>query len=122
MSASMVCMLLLAGAECGQLLGDVDPNRAPRDAAPAADAAGAAELLVPGPELVREPLAVARASAGPDRAAVDVRMVDREAGVPGTCALRLVAGEARHVLDARAEAGRADERAVGAGQAAPGDI
>ena len=105
-------------ADRGQLLGDVDPDRAPGDAAAAADAAGAAELVVPGAELVGEPLAVARAAGRPDAAAVDVGVVDREARVPAARPLRLVAREVGDVLDARAEAGRADQRAVAAGQAA----
>ena len=46
-----------------RLLGDVDPHRAPGDAAAAAHAARAAELVDPGRELVRHPLAVARARA-----------------------------------------------------------
>src|SRR5262249_42876431 len=40
---------LLRGADRGDLLGDVDPDRAPRDAPAAADAAGRAELVVPRP-------------------------------------------------------------------------
>ncbi len=44
-----------------RLLGDVDADRAPHDAPAAADAAGAAELVVPGAEFVGGPLAVAAA-------------------------------------------------------------
>ena len=106
----------------GDLLGDVDADRAPGDAAAAADAPGRAELVVPGAELVRHPLPVARASRGPDAAAVDVRVVDREARVPDTPPLRLAAGEVGLVLDGRAEAGRADERAVAAREAAVCDV
>ena len=106
----------------GELLGDVDPDRAPGDAAAAADAARAAELVVPGAELVRQPLPVARAAARPDAAAVDVGVVDREAAVPDARALGVAAAEVGGVLDARAEAGRADERAVAAGEAALGDL
>ena len=48
-----------------------------------------AELVVPGAELVREPLAVARAAGdGRIAAAVDVRVVDREARVPDARAAR----------------------------------
>src|SRR5262249_58040172 len=113
---------LLRGADRGDLLGDVDPDRAPRDAAAAADAAGRAELVVPRAELVRHPLPVARAARRPDRAAVDERVVDREARVPDPEASGLLAGEVGLVLDRRAEARRADERAVAAGEAALGDV
>ena len=54
-----------------QLVADVDPDRAPGDAAPAADAAGAAELVPPGGELVGQPLTVAVLDAGPEVAAGD---------------------------------------------------
>ena len=50
----------LGRADRRQLLGHVDPDRAPGDAAAAADAARAVELVVPGAELVGQPLAVAR--------------------------------------------------------------
>src|SRR5690349_21921810 len=85
----------------GQLLGHVDADRAPGDAAPAADAAGRAELVVPGAELVRQPLAVARPARRPDAAAVDVGVVDRVAGVPDPRALGALAREVGRVLDGR---------------------
>src|SRR5690349_9517974 len=66
----------------GDLLGDVDADRAPRDATPTADAARRPELLVPRPELVREPLAVPGATRRAEAATVHVRVVDREAAVP----------------------------------------
>ena len=50
------------GADGGRLLGDVDPDGAPGEAAAAADAAGRTELVDPGRQLVRHPLAVARPS------------------------------------------------------------
>src|SRR3954449_10096708 len=74
------------------LLGDVDGDRAPRDAAPAADAARRAELVDPGRELVRRPLPVARARRAPDAAAVDVGVPEREARVPDAGVLGLAAG------------------------------
>src|SRR4029453_5827889 len=101
--------------------GDVDRDGAPGDAAAATDAAGAAELVVPGAELVGQPLAVAGSRRLPDRAAVDVRVVDREARVPdpGTCngSIQVV-----RVLDGGAEARRARHRAVAAREAAVGDL
>src|SRR5262245_2103932 len=117
-AVSIVCMVSsLARSDRGQLLGDVDPDRAPRDAAAAADAARAAELVVPRAELVREPLSVPRPVRGPDATPVDVRVLDREARVPRAHALRVVAREVGDVLDARAETGRADQRAIPAGEA-----
>src|SRR5262245_21870716 len=100
-TASSVSMLALLGrADGGQLLGDVDPDRTPRDATAAADAAGLAELVVPGPELVGQPLAVARPAGGANRTAVDVRVLDRVAGVPQPYALRVLAGQVGVILDA----------------------
>src|SRR5262245_53425991 len=62
----------LRRADRRDLLCDVDADGAPRDAAPAADAAGRAELVEPRPELVRHPLPVAAARRGSDAAPVDV--------------------------------------------------
>ena len=81
-----------------------------------------AELVEPGRELVRHPLPVARAGRRPDAAAVQVGVLDREARVPDAGALRLGAGQVGRVLDGGAEAGRADQRAVAARQAALGDL
>ncbi len=97
-------------------------DRAPRDAAPAADAARAPELVEPGRQLVRHPLPVARPARRAHAAAMDVRVVDREARVPALDAHDLLAGQVGHVLDRRAEAGRADHRAVPACQAARRDV
>ena len=87
--SSIVCMvdLPVGGPDRGELLGHVDPDRAPRDAAPAPDAAGRAELVDPGAELVREPLAVARPRRRPHAAAVDVRVVHGVARVPAAPSL-----------------------------------
>ena len=52
---------------------------------------------------------------------MNVRVVDREAGVPHAPSLGLAAGEVGLVLDGGAEAGRADERAVAAGETALGN-
>src|ERR1035437_6045757 len=69
----------LARADRAGLLGDVDPDGAPRDATPAAHAARAAELVDPGGELVGHPLPVAGARGRAHGAAVDVGVVDGEA-------------------------------------------
>src|SRR3954463_6889103 len=106
----------------GCLLGDVDRHRAPRDAAPAPDAPRAAELVDPGRQLVRHPLAVARLARAAHAATVDVGVLKREAGVPLAHALGLRAREVGRVLDRCAEARRADHRAVAAGEAAVGDL
>src|SRR3954468_5075100 len=94
------------GRECVRLLGDVDTDRAPDDAPPAPHTTRLAELVVPGAELVGEPLPVPAARRAPYRSAVQVREVQVEAGVPGLPAFGHVAGQVGGVLDARAEAGR----------------
>src|SRR5690242_19366268 len=99
------------------LFGDVDAHRAPHDAPPAADAARAAELVVPGAQLVGEPLPVPAAGGVADRAAVDVGEVQVEAGGPVLPPLRMVAAEVGDVLHRRTEAGWTGERAVTAAQA-----
>src|SRR5699024_6508858 len=104
----------LEQVEGRHLLGDVDAGRAPGDASPAADAAGGAELLVPGAQLVGDPLAVAGLATGPHAAAVQVGEVEVEARVPAAPPLGVVAGEVADVLGGGAEAGRADHGAVAA--------
>src|SRR5689334_16938180 len=123
MSASTVCTSrLLSESQRGQLLGHVDRDGAPGDAAAAADAPRRSELVVPGAELVREPLAISRSAGGADAAAVDVRMVDGVARVPDAHALDALAAQVAGVLDAEAEARRADEDAVAAREAARRDV
>src|SRR5919202_5134321 len=112
----------VGGADGRRLLGDVDRHRAPGDAAPAAHAARRAELVDPGGQLVGHPLAVAGTAAGADAAAVDVGVLEVEAGVPAPGALGLLAREVGDVVDAVAEARGADQRAVAAGQAAVGHL
>src|SRR4051794_27486107 len=107
-SSAIVCMAHVRRTDGGGLLGDVDGDGAPGDAAAAADAAGGAELVDPGRQLVGHPLPVARTAARAHAAAVDVGVVEREAGVPGSLAHGLLPGEVRAVLNAVAEAGRAD--------------
>src|SRR6478735_3489539 len=109
-------------ADRGRLLRDVDPDRAPRDASAAADAAARAELVVPRGELVGHPLAVAGAPALTDAAAVHVRVVERQAAVPDPLALNSLSGQVGGILHADAEAGGANERAVAAGEATIGDL
>src|SRR6478736_8780382 len=96
-SSCCCCGIALLLAQGGDLFDDVDPDRAPRDAAPAPDAAGRAELVDPRAELVRQPLPVARAGRRADRAAVDVRVVEGEARVPDALARRLSAGQVARV-------------------------
>src|SRR5215475_7207830 len=118
-SGSSVTGLSLLRADRGDLLGDVDADRAPGDAAAAADAARRAELIDPGGELVRHPLPVAGPVGDPHRATVKVGVVHGEAGIPGPLQLRLRPGQIGDVLDAEAEARRAGHGAVPAGQAPP---
>ena len=110
-------------ADRGQLLGDVDPDRAPGDAAAAADAARAAELVVPGAELVGQPLPVARAGRSAGCCRRGCRSGRPRSRVPDArCARPASPVRSVDVLDARAEAGRADQGAVAAGEAALGDL
>ena len=63
--------------------GEVDGRRAPGDAPTATDAAGLAELIPPGRQLVGQPLAIPRAGVTAHAArAVERRMAEREARVP----------------------------------------
>src|SRR3569833_932070 len=110
------------GADCRHLFGDVDTDRAPGDAAPAAVAAGGAELIDPARELVGHPLAITRTGALPDTAAMDVAVLQSETGIPGPHPLGAGARKIAVVLDRGAEAGRADHGAVAAAQAALGDL
>src|SRR5690348_8288026 len=100
------------------LLGHVDTDRAPRDAPPAADAAGNIELVVPRGELVREPLPVAPAGARPEVAAVDLCELRIEAAIPTSDSLGILQAQVGHILHTRAKTGWADERAIRAREAA----
>src|SRR5690606_16492594 len=104
--------LLGRGAQGGGLLGEVDGGWAPGETAAAADAAGVAELLDPGAELVREPLPVALAHRRAEVLAGDVGVGVREARVPAAQALARAAVERGAVDDGVAEAGRAHHRAA----------
>ncbi len=104
----------------GDFLGQIDADRTPGDASPAPDAAGRAELVDPRGQLVRQPLAVSRADLVPHIAAVHVAEVDVEARIPLPVALDMLARQIADFVDRTAETGRADHRAVGAGQTALG--
>src|SRR5262249_6802996 len=112
----------VGGADGGDLFGDIDAYGAPGNAATAADAAGAAELIDPGGQLVGEPLAITCPMRGAHAASVHVGVPHREAGVPAAPPRGLFPGEVGGVLNRGAEAGGTDQGAVGAGQAAPGDV
>lgn len=105
-----------------QLLGEIDPDRAPRDAPAAADAARLPELVVPRPELVGEPVPISRSDTRANDAGGEIRKLEREARVPPAPPFGVVAREVGHILDGRAEARRADHRAIGATKAALADI
>src|SRR5208282_6566028 len=94
---------------------------APRDAAPAPDAAGLPELVVPGPQFVREPLPIAGLGGRPDAGAVHGTERGVEARVPATPPLDFLPRQVRDLFGGLAEARRARHRAVGAGEAASGD-
>ncbi len=100
-----------------RLFGNVDPNGTPGNAPAAADAAGFAELFVPGAELVQQPLAVARGRGFADDATVDVGKLAGEAGIPTLPASGVIPGQTGGILDVRAEAGGANHGAIAAAQA-----
>src|SRR5215472_2283734 len=114
--------LLPLSRELGRFLGDVDAHRAPGDAPAAANAARSAELIVPGAQLVGDPLAIAAGTRSPDTAAMQIGVVELEARRPVFPPLRVLAGEVAGVLGGRAVASRAHHRAVAAGQAPVGDL
>src|SRR5215471_16858710 len=121
-SSSRLFTRRLAFPELPDLFGDVDPDGAPRDAPPAPRAAAGVELVPPGGELVADPLPVAAPGGVANAAAVQVRVLKREAGIPGPPPFRVLSRQIADVLDIRAEAGGADQGAVGAGQAPLGDV
>src|SRR5262245_23326132 len=85
-------------SELCRFLGDVDADRAPGDAPAAAHAPRCAELIVPGAQLVRDPLAVAAGTRGPDAATVQIGIVELEALRPVLPPLRVLAGQVAGVL------------------------
>src|SRR5271157_4675400 len=124
---SMVSMLGLLercfiGANGPDLFGDIDAYRTPGDAAAAADAAGAAELVMPGGQFVSQPLAVARPGRGADAAAMNVGIVHGETDVLPPPPFGHGAGQVSDILDGMTEAGGADPGAVAAVEAAGRDF
>src|SRR5208337_1066777 len=103
-------------------LGDVDAGGAPGDAPPAADTARHVELVVPGAQLVGQPMPVPRCTGLAHTAAVDVGEIELVAGRPVLPALGVLTGQIADVFGAGAVAGRAYHRAVAARQAAAGDL
>ena len=95
-------------------LGDVDAHRTPGDAAAAADAAGAAELVDPGGQFVGQPLAVAGPGRGADAAAVEVGVIHGKTDVLAPPPFGRSPGQIGDVLDGVAETGGADPGAVAA--------
>jgi len=71
---------------------------------------------------VGHPLPVASFSRGSDTTSVDIGKTQREARIPATPVLGMVPGHVAHVFHGRAEAGGTNHRAIGARQAAPGDL
>src|SRR5262249_6162796 len=77
----------------GDLHSHVDPNRAPGDAPPKANAPGHIELVVPGGKLVRQPLAIAPANGGAEITAVNMGELRVEATIPVPHALDILRPE-----------------------------
>src|SRR5215813_7255955 len=94
------------------LFGNVDAHWTPCDATAAADAARRIELIDPGGQLVRHPLTVSRSSRWPYRAAVDVRMIGGEAGIPSAPPFGVFACEVRYLFDRATEASGTHHRTV----------
>src|SRR5512144_362650 len=121
-STSAISLPPVVGTDRCRFFGDVDADRAPRDAPPTADTAGDPELIDPVRELVGHPLAITRADLPAHATAVNVGMAECEAGIPTLNALRNPAGKVGDIVNDEAEAGGADERAVAAGEAAFGHL
>ena len=111
------------GSDDRELLADVDPDRAPGDAPAAADAARRSRT---GPTTSRtcgsatggsDPRPAAGSCPPATRAKPSVKQLSHVRS-----ATDLDTVEVRHLRHAGAEAGRADERAVGARQASIGDL
>jgi len=110
--------LLFAWPQQGrQLLGHIDPDRAPGNASAAADAAGRAELIDPRRKLMRQPHAVPILGCLANILPVDIPVLLCEAGIPQSGMCGVLMREVRRLLDLMAEAGRADHRTVRASQA-----
>ena len=77
---------------------------------------------MPGRKFVREPLTVPIADAIACRASCRVAKVEMKTGVPLPISLDMITLQIGHFFHRAAETGWADHRAVGAGQAAAGDI
>src|SRR6516162_4727512 len=84
--------------DCRCFFGDIDPDRAPGDAATTADATRTAELIDPVGQLVGYPLAVAGAPRTAHAAAVNIEKIHRETGVPAPNALGKGAGNIGRVI------------------------
>src|SRR5271165_3446083 len=74
--------LVIGGRHLRHFLGDVDAGRAPGDAPAAADAARHLKLVVPGAQLVGQPMPVPRSAGLANAALVHEREVEFEAGCP----------------------------------------
>src|ERR1700739_1221821 len=101
---------------------DINPCGAPRNTAPAAHAARAAELVMPGAQLVGQPVPVPRRPRLPDASLVHEREVELVTRRPVHPTLGVLAGEVGDVLDAGAEAGGAHHGAISTGQTPAGDL
>src|ERR1035437_5645177 len=103
-------------------LRNVDSHRAPGNAAPAAHTSRSAELVDPRRQLVGHPLAVTSFAGSADAASVDIGKTLREARIQTAPALGMFASNIGYVFDRGAETRGADHGAVGAGQAAGGNV
>src|SRR5271157_3040726 len=104
------------------LLGNIDPHRTPGNTTAAANTSRTAELVDPRSQFVGHPLPVARLGGGSDTSPMDIRKTLREAGIPPAPTLGVVTGYVAHIFHGCTEARRADHGAIGAGQAACGNV
>ena len=94
--------------------GDVDAYRAPGDASSAAHTAGGAELIYPAGQFMGHPLAIPRLYRRSYVAAMNIRKIHGEAGIPASPAFGKPTRQIRHIFHGRAKAGRTNQGAIGA--------
>ena len=93
-------------------LRQINTGRAPRDAPATAHAARCSELILPGCELVSQPLPITTGDTVSDGRAVHVAEIDVEATVPFAFSLDMIARQIRDLSDCGTEARRTNHRAV----------
>lgn len=117
--------MLLSGRWSGDgphLLGQIDADRTPGDAATTADTAGTAILIVPSRKLMRQPLAIACRGAMAHAATMQIGEFGRIARISSSRARDALTAKITDVCDRSAHASRAHHGAVATGKAAFADF